>query len=203
VHAGNPAKAYEEAYRLSVVWKKPFERNLIGATQAVVAACVQEGATVESVTETLFRYAGPLARKLLERAQRIAQAHEDDPDGFIEGIYAEALVAEGTRDIDGPMRPSAVPDNPYRGATTIWAEQIPLAFAALLYGKGDFVKTMTSCVSLGRDTDSIASTCGSWIGGLVGLDGIPAGWVETIQQANLRKIDRLGRSSRLANLVVH
>ena len=84
----------------------------------------------------------------------------------------------------------------------MWAEQIPLAFAAFLYGKGDFVKTMTSCVSLGRDTDSIATTCGSWIGGLVGLKGIPADWVETIQTVNLREIDLLGRSNRLADLVL-
>ena len=202
VHAGDPEKAYEETYRLSVIWKKPFEQNLIGATQAAVAACMQEGATVESVTETLFAYAGPLARKLLERAKHIAEAHEDDLDGFVEGIYAEALVAEGTGDIDGPMPPPAVPNNPYRGGTIMWAEQIPLAFAAFLYGKGDFVKTMISCVSLGRDTDSIATTCGSWIGGLVGLKGIPADWVETIQTVNLGEIDLLGRSNRLADLVM-
>jgi hypothetical protein len=202
VHAGDPDKAYEETYRLSVIWKKPFERNLIGATQAAVAACVQEGATVESVTETLMAYAGPLARKLLQRAQRIATAAEDDREEFVRAIYAEALVDQGTADVDGPMPPSAAPGNPYRGATILWAEQIPLAFAAFLFGRGDFRKTMTSCVSLGRDADSIATTCGSWIGGLVGLEGIPADWVETVQAVNLGEIDLLGRSNRLAGLAL-
>jgi hypothetical protein len=200
IHAGRPAEAYEETRRLSVIWKKPFERNLIGATQAAVAAALQQGATIESVTETLLQYAGPLARKLLDRAKRIAQTHRDDLDRFVEGIYAEALVAEGTGDVDGPMPPPAVPASPYRGATILWAEQIPLAYAAVIYGQGDLRRTMTACVSLGRDADSIASTCGSWIGGLVGLKGIPRDWVETIQRVNAAEIDLLARANRLADL---
>lgn len=200
-HAGGPARAYEETYRLSVIWKKPFERNLIAATQAAVAAAVQSGASVRSVAATLDEYAGPLARKLLDRARRIAEAHAGDLDGFIEGIYAEALVAEGTGDLEGPMPDPAVPGDPYRGATILWAEQIPLAFAAFVYGQGDFGRTMTACVNLGRDADSIASTCGSWIGALAGLQGIPADWVETIQRVNAREIDLLARANRLADLV--
>jgi hypothetical protein len=199
IHGGDPQAAYEETYRLSVIWKKPFERNIIAATQAALAAGMKPGATVETVAQTLHDYAGPLARKLFARARRIAEAAGGDLDALIAGIYAEALVDEGTGEIDGPMPPSATPDNPYRGATIMWAEQIPLAFAAFVFGEGDFERTLVACVNLGRDADSIASTCGSWIGGLVGLQGIPSRWVTTMQAVNEREIDLLGRANRLAD----
>lgn len=201
-HSGNPAAAYEETKRLSIIWKKPFEQNIIGATQAAVAAGVFPNATVETVIGAFMKFAGPLSRKLIERAQRIALAHEGNMDGFIDGIYKECLVDQGTGDIDGPMPPALVPNNPYKGATIMWAEQIPLAFAAFVFGKGDFQQTMTACVNLGRDADSIASTCGSLIGSLVGLKGIPTDWVNAMQTVNINEIDLLDRAGKLAELSI-
>ena len=74
-----------------------------------------------------------------------------------------------------------------------------LAFAALTFGKGDFVNTMVSCASLGRDTDSISATCGSWIGGLGGLKGIPADWVNALQTVNSQEMDLLGIANKMAD----
>lgn len=202
VHAGNPEAAYKETERLSIVWKKPFEQNIIGATQAAVAAAVMPGATMENVTETFLQFAGPLSRKLIQRAQRIAADHAADLDAFIAAIYKECLVDQGTGDLDGPLPPSHVPTSPYRGATILWAEQIPLAFAAFIFGKGDFVNTMVACVNLGRDSDSIASTCGSLIGALVGVDGIPSDWVQAMQTVNIKEIDLLARANKLADLAL-
>ena len=200
VHAGKPADAYEETMRLSSIWRQPFEQNLISAVQAAVAVAVLPDATVASVTDTLFEYAGPLARKLLERAQRIAQDHAGDVEGFVEGIYAEALVAECTGELDGPMPASAVASNPYKGATVLWAEQIPLAFASFVFGQGDFADSMIACVNLGRDADSIAATTGRLAGALVGLSGLPSDWVETMQSVNIAEMDLLAQGNRLADL---
>jgi ADP-ribosylglycohydrolase len=202
VHAGHPDDAYQETMRLSPIWRQPFEQNLISAVQAALAAAVLPHATVHSVAHTLFEYAGPLARKLLARAQQIAEAHEGNLDGFIQAIYDHALVAECTGEVDGSMPPSAEAKNPYRGATGLWAEQIPLAFAALVFGKGEFVDSLVTSVNLGRDTDSIAATTGRLAGALVGLSGMPEAWVETLQRANQRETDLLGRGRQLADLVV-
>jgi ADP-ribosylglycohydrolase len=130
----------------------------------------------------------------------LAQQHEGDLDGFVEGIYAEALVTECTTETDGPMPASAVATNPYRGATVLYAEQIPLAIGAFVFGKGDFVDSMIACVHLGRDTDSICATTGRLAGGMVGLKRMPADWVQTLQMVNSDKLDLLGRANQLADL---
>lgn len=200
IHAGDPQKAFDETCRLSIVWKQPFEQNIIAAVQAGVAASVIEGATVESVCNTVLEFAGPLARKLLLRSKQIAEKHEGDLDGMIDELYAEALVEECTNELDGPMPKKAIAVNPYRGATVLWAEQIPLAFAALVFGKGNFLDTMIACINIGRDSDSIGSTCGSWIGGLVGFSGMPQDWLETMQRVNIGYINLTERANKLADL---
>jgi hypothetical protein len=202
MHACNPRAAFEETKRLSIVWKKPFEQNIIGATQAAVAASFLPNASVKTVTDTFVEFAGPLSRKLFQRAERIAVDSAGNMDALIDGIYKECLVDQGTGDLDGPLPPSHVPSNPYRGATILWAEQIPLALAAFVFGKGDFQQTMTACVNLGRDADSTASTCGSLIGGLVGVAGIPAEWVQAMQTVNINEIDLLARAGKLADLAI-
>lgn len=198
IHAGNPAAAFGETERHAVIWRLPFEQNLIAATQAAVAASVVDGATVQSVSDTLVQFAGPLARKLLARAKRVAEEHDGDLEGFIRAVYSECLVTKCSGELDGPMPEPAVASDPYRGATVLWAEQIPLAYAAFIFGKGDFKNTLTSCASLGRDTDSIASTCGSWAGGLVGLRGIPVEWVNAMQSVNRREMDLLAIANKMA-----
>jgi ADP-ribosylglycohydrolase len=200
IHAGDPQKAFDETCRLSIIWKQPFEQNIIAAVQAGVAASVIEGATVDTVCDTVLNYAGPLAKKLLLRAKQIAEKNAGDLDGMIQELYAEALVEECTNELDGPMPKKAVALNPYRGATVLWAEQIPLAFAALIFGKGNFLDTMIACINIGRDSDSIGSSCGSWIGGLVGYSGMPQDWVETMQRVNLGHINLTERALKLAVL---
>ena len=200
VNPDKPDKAFEETMRLSVIWRLPFEQNLIAATQAGVAASLAEGATVESVCNTVIEFASPLGKKLLLRAKRIAETHAGNLDRFIDAVYFEALVEECTGELDGPMPKRAVTTNPYRGATVLWAEQIPLAFAAFVFGKGNFLDTMVACINLGRDCDSTGSTCGSWIGGLVGKNEIPEDWVSKMQNVNINHMNIQQTASKLADL---
>jgi hypothetical protein len=200
VNAGHPEAAYEETCKLSIIWRLPFEQNLIAAVQAGVAASVMEGATVDTVIATVIQYAGPLARKLLLRAKRIAETHAGNLERFIDAFYFEALVEECSGEMDGPMPKRALITNPYHGATVLWAEQIPLAFGALVFGKGNFVDTMVACINLGRDCDSTGSTCGSWIGGLTGLQGIPAEWVSSLQNVNKDFMDISATANKLADM---
>jgi hypothetical protein len=49
---------------------------------------------------------------------------------------------------------------------------------ALLYGEGDFGKTITSAVNCGMDTDCVGATSGAFLGILLGSKGIPQKWKE-------------------------
>lgn len=60
-------------------------------------------------------------------------------------------------------------------------EAVSLALAAVLYGDGDFARTLLFAVNLGRDADTIAAMAGAVAGALVGYEAIPESWRVAIQ----------------------
>ena len=46
------------------------------------------------------------------------------------------------------------------------AHGVNIAFlvAAVLYGQGDFIRTITMCINFGKDTDCTAAGCGALLG---------------------------------------
>jgi len=55
-------------------------------------------------------------------------------------------------------------------------EAVSLAMASVLYGEGDFAKTLLFAVNLGRDADTIAAMAGAVAGALAGYSAIPENW---------------------------
>ena len=56
-----------------------------------------------------------------------------------------------------------------------------MVIASLLYGAGDYGKTICMSVETGYDTDCNAATVGSIFGMLHGIDSIPEYWTAPIQ----------------------
>ncbi|HUU23775.1 MAG TPA: ADP-ribosylglycohydrolase family protein [Phycisphaerae bacterium] len=57
---------------------------------------------------------------------------------------------------------------------------IGLLMLGLLYGEGDFDKTLCTTVNCGEDTDCTGATVGSLFGILHGIDAIPDRWIQPI-----------------------
>ncbi len=57
---------------------------------------------------------------------------------------------------------------------------IGMLVIALLYGEGDFDKTLCTAVNCGEDTDCTAATVGSLFGILHGIEAIPQRWIDPI-----------------------
>jgi ADP-ribosylglycohydrolase len=55
-------------------------------------------------------------------------------------------------------------------------EAVALAMAAVLYGNGDYARTLLFAVNLGRDADTIAAMAGAVAGAIAGYESIPANW---------------------------
>ncbi len=51
---------------------------------------------------------------------------------------------------------------------------------ALLWGEGDFSRTIGLAVSAGLDTDCNGATAGSVLGAILGAGGIPSHWTEPL-----------------------
>lgn len=72
---------------------------------------------------------------------------------------------------------------------------------ALLYGEGDFGKTLCLAVNCGEDTDCTAATAGSLLGILLGIDGIPEEWAKPIGTGLKTACLNLGELGNLGSLL--
>ncbi|MCL5995734.1 MAG: ADP-ribosylglycohydrolase family protein [Chloroflexi bacterium] len=57
---------------------------------------------------------------------------------------------------------------------------IGMLLIGLLYGEGDFARSLTTAVNCGEDTDCTAATAGSIFGIIHGIDAIPEQWITPI-----------------------
>lgn len=209
LHAGDPAGAAEETKRLCRIWKAPLEQELLAATQAGVAEGMRDGASAESMVDTMLRQCGSLARALVERAIAIATAAKGVPE-LVDGLYSTVLmpelkdrhIKEPPRDSQAPLPPviAPLPDTDEKYMSSFFAEQVPIAVACFVYGNGDPRVAVPAACMVGRDCDSMATTVGSWTGALVGETGLPAEWVETVCRVNRAEVDLDDLAERLAAL---
>lgn len=202
VNAGEPRKAFEETVRLSTLWKRPLEQDLLGAVQAGVAHALTPRARAETMIETACAEVGPLARELILRAVDIARAvPRGNLRAFVGALYEGALVDSAPAGLEGALPPPAPPpdviDEPT--ASPLLAEQVPLAFAALAFGDGRSRVTLCAAASLGRDARAIAATAGSWVGALVGRSRLPREWVGAVVASNHADLDLVQQATALAD----
>lgn len=116
-------------------------------------------------------------------AQLVARLLEQDrPD--IEVVHRVVGEVAGRSDAD-PLRsglrtaldPAGSPDDPRRTASRVGtgvaaAESVPAAVVALLAGR-DLLDTITTAITFGGDTDTIAAMAGAMAGAAWGLDSVP------------------------------
>ncbi len=215
LNAGNPKRAAEETRSLCRIWKAPFEQDMLACVQAALAEGMRKEATLSSMLEALLAACGPLPRKLMERGIRIGQ-DATDLDDLISTLYHTALMPENVvkgqdgmvesanviKDVNAPMPPihPCLEDTDEKYITNALAEQIPFAAAAFVFSDGK-PEAIADAVMLGRDTDSIATTVGSWVGALYGELGLPRKWVEAVCTVNLPELDIRGLAEKLFLLI--
>jgi ADP-ribosylglycohydrolase len=211
IYAGEPLKAAAEFRKMSVIWKASLERDLGAAAVASVAEGCKENATWETQLQAMLDQCGPLALVLCERAIRIANNAKDVWD-MAEQLYDQILMPETRMNTDEifplPDDPPLLADAPLpkrhspidyidsRYTSFFWAEQVPLAVAAFVFAKGS-IDAIPTCVNLGRDCDTTATTVGAWVGALQGISRLPREWVESVYKVNMKEMDIMGLAEKL------
>ena len=201
LYSGDPERAAQTGRSLCRIWKAALEQDFCAAVAAATAVATTDGSDWQSVIDAMLAYGGPLSSKLIDRAVNIAVA-ESDMWTLARKLYDQILVPdEPTRLSNGPMPPSVVgiAGSEAHYASLHWAEQIPLAAAALVFGKGTSA-SIPCCVNFGRDCDTTSTTVGAWAGGLCGLDGLPKEWVDAVQSANKAELDLVDLATKLASI---
>ncbi len=169
---GNPKKAYQEAYKLSI-FDLGYARDLTALAAAMTAAGMAPKASQDSLLATLrldpagyfqSRLVGRTSHKLLKDALNIiSQANKLDSLPSRLTLNNPALVYAYT-ELDRRQQ-----DMPFHAG-----EIYQQALTAMLFTDFDFMGTLTFLTNYGRDNDTTASLAGGILGAWYGYTKLPA-----------------------------
>lgn len=191
-------KAYEEAYRLGI-FDIGYARDITGLTAAYVAKAMDPemdleeivGASREIDPNRYFesRLVGRIANRLYEQSRRIVHnaqqlspkdilPDQSVPKGYPYDEFEFAKVQHAYSELDDLLQ-----DIPFHAA-----EIHLINLTALLYGEGDFKKTLEFVVNYGRDNDTVAAITGAILGAYLGAKGLPQDWTSIITEASKQEV---------------
>lgn len=161
INPGNPGLAAEMAFRDASV--SHVKNGIYG--EMFVAAMLAVAAATDNVKDIIL---GGIAQ--IPHTSRLYEAISDILEGFDNGVSQEECFADIHNRYD---------EHTSHG----WCHTISNAMvvaAALLYGDGDFGKSICMAVETGFDTDCNGATVGSVLGMAKGIGGIGTVWTEPI-----------------------
>jgi hypothetical protein len=171
-YPGNPEKAYQEAYRVSI-FDLGYARDLTALAAALTASGMTPNATKDSLLASLrldpegyfqSRLVGRTSHKLLKDALNIVrEAKKLDSLSNRLSLSNPALIYAYT-ELDRRQQ-----DMPFN-AGEIYLQ----AITAMLFTDFDFLGTLTFLTNYGRDNDTTASLAGGILGAWVGYNKLPA-----------------------------
>ncbi|HYK96858.1 MAG TPA: ADP-ribosylglycohydrolase family protein [Candidatus Acidoferrales bacterium] len=192
VNIGDPERAYAEAIDIAGAHQSSYGREAAGVFAAAVADAMTPDVTAEHVVETAGKLAHDGTRGAIE-AVREAAAHVHDwraaATVLRDAIAPFDTVGPDYRDPGlGARRPSRLHS----------IEELPIALAFVLIGRGLYREAVLGAVNYGRDADSIATMAGAITGALGGADAIPTEWREFVERES--RIDLEAPGSELASV---
>ncbi len=161
INPGDPKMAAEMAWRdarVSHVKNGIYGEMYVAAMIAKAAVC----SSVEKIVECGMSYI-PATSRLYEKLEYVVKQYKDGKtyDEFFKDFHSRYDEYK-----------------PHDAVHTI--PNAELVTAALLYGGGDFTKSICMAVQQGYDTDCNGATVGSIVGIMVGTDGIAKEWTDPI-----------------------
>lgn len=171
-YPGNPAKAYQEAYKVSI-FDLGYARDLTALAAALTAAGMTPNATKDSLLASLrldpegyfqSRLVGRTSHKLLKDALVIVREAKKLDSLSTRLSLGNPALAYAYTELDRRQQ-----DMPFH-AGEIYLQ----AITAMLFTDFDFQGTLTFLTNYGRDNDTTASLAGGILGAWVGYNKLPA-----------------------------
>jgi ADP-ribosylglycohydrolase len=179
---GNPEKAYQEAYKLSI-YDIGYAKDISALAAAMTSAGMKPTASKEDLLASLrldpekyfeSRLVGRTAYKILKNALLIASqsAKVDSLGNQLKSETPSLNFAFNELDLQ-------LQDMPFH-AGEIWLQTL----TAMIYSDFDFMGTLVFLTNFGRDNDTTSAIAGGILGAYYGFDQLPVKEREQVLKVN-------------------
>lgn len=178
VNACDPQTAYNDAFLVASVHHDGLERASAATVAAGVAEALSPDASLEDVLDTLYSHAPDVLRRGFELSLELADEN-DSMVAFTQRFYDELL--------DWRWPPVEWDRDRYHAGELISGRSIeilPAVVGILSICGDDPNRTLVEAVGFGRDSDTIASLAGGFVGALYGASALRSEWINQCEDAN-------------------
>nr|MBV6644801.1 ADP-ribosylglycohydrolase family protein [Cyclobacteriaceae bacterium HetDA_MAG_MS6] len=198
VNAGDPWRAYDEVSTYGVAHTESFALEAGAVNAAAYAEAFSQEGTLNSVLHIAKTVAKDGTKLALHEALEVTSP-EDDPSAWARKVrkvylqYAQLppkLLTQENPEVPHRDKSGSNVGRPSRVASI---ENLPVAFAALKYGQGDYLKTLRAIIYYGRDCESIALVATSILGALYGTGIIPESLMKASEKENKRDYGQMAK----------
>jgi ADP-ribosylglycohydrolase len=190
VNAGDFWRAYHEASQIGLTHTESFGIEAAAINAACYAIAFQKDSTIKSIIDVAFLVAKDGSKMALEDVLAVVNAN----DSFLDFAkktrkailhYLQLSPAQLKNQINTPkdLRQNTNIARPSRIAVV---ENFPIALACLVYGNGDYFKTLKAGIFYGRDGETIAAVATSLLCAIKGENIIPTKLKKEVDEVNKR-----------------
>jgi ADP-ribosylglycohydrolase len=204
---GQPEKAYEEAFQLSM-FDLGYAKDISALAAAMTAAAMKKAARPEEILDVLrtvdpegyfqSRLVGRSSYRILQKALSIVNQAKGNSGDLLQleelqdadPVSDKAQMLKAFELLDGELQ-----DMPFHSG------EIHLqVLTAMIFSGFDFKETLVFLVNYGRDNDTTAAVAGAILGAYLGFDKLPAEMKGQVLEVNknILGIDMVELSENLA-----
>ncbi|TAE27141.1 MAG: hypothetical protein EAZ91_16670 [Cytophagales bacterium] len=191
VNAGDPWRAYREATAFGTAHTESFGVEAAGVNAAAYATAFGAQSTIDDVLKTALLVAKDGTKRALADVLD-ATRPTDTLDEFVRKTRLAVLpylqLAPDHLRKDNLETPKMMREgtNIARPSRIACVENLPIAFAALKWGNGDYFRTLKAGIFYGLDAETIAAVATSLLCAITGKALVPDGLKKQVDAVNRR-----------------
>ncbi|GIV36368.1 MAG: hypothetical protein KatS3mg032_0747 [Cyclobacteriaceae bacterium] len=196
VNVGDPWRAYTECVSIGMVHSESFGIEAAAVNAAAYAVAFQKNSSIKNVIEVATAYAKDGTGMALKEVLAVTNP-KDDLKTFINKVRKAVLpylqLSPENENKENVVTPKLAHKNSNiaRPSRIAVVENFPIALACLVYGGGDYFKTLKASLFYGRDGETIAAVSTSLLAAIKSESIVPKKLKKEVDAVNKRNYTQL------------
>ncbi|MCU0443742.1 MAG: ADP-ribosylglycohydrolase family protein [Microscillaceae bacterium] len=202
VNAGDPLRAYQEVTAFGQAHTESYALEGAGVNAAAYAVAFQKNSSIKEIIQTVLELAQDGTKMAIEDVLAVTNP-QDSFDDFVRKTrqavlpywqLSPAMLKQNQSQTEEETSKKLRKDtNISRPSRIACIENVPIALASLVYGEGDYLKTLKSSLFYGRDAESIAAVSTSILGAMQGKGLVAEKLKKEVDAVNKRNYAQLAQ----------
>jgi ADP-ribosylglycohydrolase len=199
INAADPWRAYNECVSIGMAHTESFGIEAAAVNAAAYAVAFKNSSSIKEVIDTAIAYAKDGTALALKDVLAVTNLN-DDLQTFINKArkaivpYLQLSPANESKQHIVTPKLAHEQSNMARASRIAVVENFPIALACLIYGNGNYIKTLKASLFYGRDGETIAAVSTSLLAAISGKKIVPEKLKQELNAVNKRNYTNIAKS---------